>query len=89
MGRGKWVFPNEYGLPMNEGIYWIRVGGDSESVDGQTVYEYEDYTTLGEITFNEKGERTITLEHGLNCEPEEVIGWWFEKVEKPEWVEPK
>lgn len=38
------------GLPTIEGFYRVKVSGDSESVDGHLIYEYEDYETWAYFT---------------------------------------
>jgi hypothetical protein len=35
----------EYGLPRRPGYYRVMISGDSESLEGHTIYEYSDYET--------------------------------------------
>lgn len=37
-------------LPKEEGWYRVRVSGDSESIDGFTIYNYPDYDTWAYFT---------------------------------------
>lgn len=41
----EWVDRDERGDPTAEGYYRVMIAGDSESIDGHTIYEYGDYPT--------------------------------------------
>jgi hypothetical protein len=41
--------------PTEPGTYRVMVGGDSESVDGMTVYGYDDYETWADV-FEDEGD---------------------------------
>lgn len=41
--------------PTKQGLYRIMVSGDSESIDGHTIYLFDDYETWGEWTKDEEG----------------------------------
>lgn len=59
-------------LPTISGCYRVLIAGDSESVDGHTIYEFGDYETWMDIKVDEDGVM------GSSCYDEDfdsVIAW--------------
>lgn len=49
-GYNGWIKSNSDKLwPLVPGLYWVVFKGDSESTDGYTLYEFDDYTGLFNI----------------------------------------
>jgi len=46
MDNLKWVYRNNKDVfPTVDGWYRVMVSGDSESIDGHTIYSFDDYET--------------------------------------------
>jgi len=71
-------------VPTLEGYYWCVIKGDSEIMDGYTLYEYPDYITLIAF-FPASEERNHNIWVGANAEDvTEIICWWDERIVRPE-----
>lgn len=60
----------EKSLPASEGWYRVMVSGDSESIDGHTIYSFDDYETWAYFIPDEDGGGSFS---GINDEDENVI----------------
>lgn len=49
--------------PTLAGYYRVMIGGDSEQVDGHTVYSFDDYETWAYFTPNEDDGGSFVGEH--------------------------
>jgi hypothetical protein len=58
--------------PMEPGHYAMMISGDSEIVDGQTIYAFDDYMTFASVWIDE-GEAQIAPSHD---EPIHAIFAW-------------
>lgn len=58
----EWINVNDESTwPTENGLYEVEIAGDSESMDGHTLYEYPDYkTTMKIFVEHEDGEKTIS-----------------------------
>lgn len=65
----KWVHRSEKDFPEIAGWYRVMVSGDSESIDGHTIYAFDDYETWAQFTKHEDGGSFA----GIHDEDEYVI----------------
>jgi hypothetical protein len=66
----KWVHRIDRGtFPEADGWYRVMVSGDSESIDGHTIYSFDDYETWAQFTKHEDGDSFI----GIHDEDEYTI----------------
>lgn len=49
--------------PTISGYYHVMVAGDSESIEGHTIYAFDDYETWAYFTFNDKDGGNFVGEH--------------------------
>ncbi len=56
MAELKWIHRvDPTTLPEVDGWYRVMVSGASESIDGQTIYSFDDYETWAKFTKHEDG----------------------------------
>ena len=91
---GWWMRASMDEYPSEAGHYRIRISGDSESVDGFTIYDYPDYETwawwepatseeLEDFPGGHKGSW-----HTQHDEEDCMIFAWFGPVKVPEFSSP-
>ena len=75
-------------LPTEMGHYRILVAGDSESIDGHTIYDFPDYETWCEVLSVEEEEGKPYLETNfMHGEEWEFVVAWYGPVEVPTFKE--
>lgn len=52
----EWKWFNETSYPTEDGWYVVMIEGDSETIDGFTLYDFPDYETFGYWTCAEPDE---------------------------------
>lgn len=70
MSELRWITrENKKSFPEIEGWYRVMVSGDSETIDGHTIYAFDDYETWAQFTKHEDGESFV----GMHDEDEYTI----------------
>src|SRR6267142_455908 len=72
--------------PTIPGVYAVMVSGDSESIDGHTIYAFDDYRTFANLITSdpEDGEKGFINFHGYHDEDEYTIFAWYGPIIIPE-----
>jgi hypothetical protein len=66
---------DELTRPTQDGIYVVRIAGDSETEGPHVYYEFPDYTTTAMVKLdNGEGDVFVYCEH--DEEPEHIIAWY-------------
>lgn len=83
----EWIIRNDdkSNNPTVEGLYAVMVGGDSEQIDGHTIYAFDDYQNFAEFKLNEDGGAFV----GAHDEEDFTIFAYYGPIIIPKFKDPR